>query len=544
MLSFDSSPTVYWFLAYVMAVGVIGLNLRNRISNSFYLLALAGLLVFMRLPSIVFNRELNADESQMLSHALTLYLDPVYWRSVDGTTIGPLDNYLLVIPRLLGFQLDYTSARMMGLLCTMGSLLLFFYALKRWFGDQVAQITLLVPLLFLAFTQEPDFIHYSSEQLPLVLLSGCLALVAILHTTQVVRTAPAYALGLLAGMTPFAKLQAVPQAALLVLGGVLITFNYYQRTKRIKPLIFLLLGGVSFPMIALLWITYQGVYDDFLNFYIFSNAIYASGGGFGDIPAQFGKLVVASPDFTALIIVATLAMIIGIAAGTTTPGAAPNRPSGLFLSLIMLGYGLTAVYAATKSGNLFIHYLNFCIYPIALTFAFPIQRLIKKKQLALLIPALLLAWFGVQDALSFYKMRQLNSVVSVGARTLQQSPVVKALKVYTNPDDQMVVWGWQCGYYVEAQLAQGTAENHTERCIFVHPMRDIYRQRFINDIQRTRPAVFIDAVGKNSLWVQDVKSQGYENFPALANYISNHYQYVGTFDASRLYISKDRLPKP
>ena len=74
----------------------------------------------------------------------------------------------------------------------------------------------------------------------------------------------------------------------------------------------------------------------------------------------------------------------------------------------------------------------------------------------------------------------------------------------------MVVWGWQCVYYVEAQLAQGTAENHSERSIFNHPMRKTYRERYLADMKRTKPAIVLDAVGKNSFWVQNKKTQGIE----------------------------------
>ena len=111
MLSFDSSPPVYWFIGYLLAGIVIISSQYKSLPDRTYLVLGIVLLVFMRLPVIVFNRELNQDESQMLSHAITLLQDPVYWRSVDGTTIGPLDNYLLVLPKLLGFQLDYSAAR-------------------------------------------------------------------------------------------------------------------------------------------------------------------------------------------------------------------------------------------------------------------------------------------------------------------------------------------------------------------------------------------------------------------------------------------------
>lgn len=547
MLTFDASPTVYWAVVYALAVLVVGANLKKRIPLPLYLVGALAVFVLMRLPSIVLNRELNADESQMISHAITLFQNPVYWRSVDGTTIGPLDNYLLVIPRLLGFQLDYTSARVMGLLCGIGSLYFFFVAIKRWFGDQVARIALLIPLIFLAFTQEPDYVHYSSEQVPLLLLSACVALLAGLSQkkkefTFQVKKAPiwqSFGLGFVAGMIPFAKVQGVPQALVLVVGGVYVTYQYYRQNNNAKPLLGLLAGGFAFPAVALIWMLWQGVFQDFIDFYILGNAVYAGGSGTVSIPSQFGKLILLSPDFTALLIVVAVITIVGMIAGNRT--SQKLHASNSFLApLIILGYGLAAVYAATKSGNSFVHYLNFCVYPLSLTATLGISKNTDKKWLTLVGPLLLIGWFGVQDTLSFYKTHQLNAFVSVGATALPESLVVKALKPYLRPEDKMVVWGWQCRYYVEAQLAQGTAENHSERCIFQHPMQQVYRQRYLADMQRNRPAVFMDAVGKNSLWVQDVATQGYESFPELARYIQRNYRYLGNIDNTRLFIRKDR----
>jgi hypothetical protein len=548
MLTFDSSPTLYWAVGYALTAVLIGVSQKKQITLPFYLLGALVVFVLLRLPVVVLNRELNADESQIISHAITLFQDPVYWRSVDGTTIGPLDNYLVVIPRLLGFQLDYTSARGMGLLCGIGSLFFFFVAIKRWFGNTTARIALLIPLIFLAFTQETDYVHYSSEQVPLLLLSICLALLASLSQQKKefplqVKEKPVwpwYGLGFVAGMIPFAKVQAVPQAFVLVLGGIYLGYQYYRQTGSTKPLLALLTGGLTFPAIALVWMLFYGVFQDFIDFYILGNAVYAGGGALTDIPSQFGKLVLLSPDFTVLLGIVALITVLGRAAGQRLPLSSTSSP-GLFLPLIILGYGLTAVYAATKSGNLFVHYLNFCIYPLGLTAALGIQQMTTKRIFVLAGPLLLVGWFGLQDALSFYKSRHLNAFVSVDATTLPESPVIKALKPYVTSADRLVVWGWQCRYYVEAQLAQGTAENHSERCIFQHPLREAYRERYLSDIERNRPAIFIDAVGRNSTWVQDVATQGYETFPELATYINKNYRYIGKIDDTRLFVRNDRV---
>lgn len=538
MISFDNSPPVYWLIGYLLAGFVILASQYKSIPNRAYLVTGVILLVFMRLPVIVFNRELNQDESQMLSHAVTLFQDPVYWRSVDGTTIGPLDNYLLVIPKLFGFQLDYSSARFMGLLCVAGAWLLLFSSIKNWFGIPIARRISIVPLLFVAFTQEIDFVHYSSEQLPVLLLAYCVWQLSRLDPKTVPSVSGLYFLGLAAGAVPFGKLQAIPLVAVIVLSAFWVVFQRFQRYNELKGAIALILGGLTIPLFFLVFTLSCGVFDDFIDFYLLGNAIYAGGAGFLDIPSQFYKIIALSSDFQFFSLALAIPMVIGLVriVRLYLPGKLDFHVPFTILFLI-----LASIYAITKSGNDFIHYLNFCIIPWTLLAAYGLSAV---EGWSLAFPAVIMLWFGGYDALHFVKERRLNAFDSVGKTRLQVSPVVAEILKLRKEGDYMVVWGWNCSYYVEAQLAQGTAENHSERSIFEHPMRDVYRKRYMSDLARTRPAFVLDAVGKNSHWVQDKKTQGIESYPELNQYIRNHYTLLGEYDDVRLYIRNDRMAVP
>jgi hypothetical protein len=538
MIHFDTNPTIYWLCVYLLAGQVILSALYKRIPLTIYITLSLFVLVAMRMPTVVFNRELNADESQMLSHAITLYQDPVYWKSADGTTIGPLDNYLLVIPKLLGFSIDYTSGRVMGLLCTIGSILFLFLTLRIFFGEKAARTTLLVPLFLLAFTQEPDFVHYSSEQLPVLLLTICLWYLSKIIKTDGNTLRSNYFLGFLAGMVPFAKLQAVPQAMAIVVCALWVCFTYYRKSKNLKPLLILLSGGLTFPLFVLIWSLANQVFDDLIDFYLLGNVIYAGGNSAPSIPVQFYNIFKLSSDFQAFTLMLMIPVVAGIWYLIKHKQAFIQKFTYIIPVTILL-VTLSSIYAVTKSGNDFIHYLNFCIVPLTLLAGFGMNKLSGKS---IIIPTLLLLWFFANDILSYKNSHTLNRYVSDHITTqLAQSPVVSELKKYTRDNDFMVVWGWQCSYYVEAQLAEGTAENHSERSIFKHDMKEKYKSRYLSDIQRTTPAVFLDAVGKNSLWVQDRETQGFETFPELRDYIIANYTYRGLFDDTRLYVRNDRL---
>lgn len=532
MFSFDYSPPVFWFIGYLLAGIVIFGSQYRPLSDRAYLSLGVVLLVFMRLPVIVFNRELNQDESQMLSHAITLLQDPVYWRSVDGTTIGPLDNYLLVLPKLLGFQLDYTSARFMGLLCVGGAWLLLFSAIKNWFGTSTARGISVVPLLFVAFTQEIDFVHYSSEQLPVLLLAFCVWQLSRFDPKTTPSASSLYLLGLAAGAVPFGKLQAVPIVAVIVVSACWVLFTRFQRYGEFKQAVALVLGGLTMPLFFLVFTLSFGVFDDLIDFYVLGNAIYAGGSTFADIPTQFYKIIALSTDFQFFGLALIIPMVIGLVriVRLYLPGKMDFHVPFAILFLI-----LASIYAVTKSGNDFIHYLNFCIIPWTLLAAYGFSAV---ESWSLAFPAIIALWFGSYDAVHYVKERRLNAFDSVGKTTLRESPVVTEILKRRKDGDYMVVWGWNCSYYVEAQLAQGTAENHSERSIFEHPMRDTYRKRYLSDLERTKPAFVLDAVGKNSHWVQDKKTQGIESYPELNQYIRNHYTLLGEYDDVRLYIRK------
>lgn len=121
-IHFDESPTLYWLIGYALAILLAFGWWKLPQKNKSWILFFGGmaLLLWMRLPVLVFNQEIDPDESQMLAHALTLRYDPIYWKFVDGQTIGPLDSYFLLLPSWFGFDLDYTSARIMGLICILG----------------------------------------------------------------------------------------------------------------------------------------------------------------------------------------------------------------------------------------------------------------------------------------------------------------------------------------------------------------------------------------------------------------------------------------
>lgn len=535
-MSFDAHPTVYWLVGIVlMAINLAMIAIPFRPFRCFLQICTGiVLLVWMRLPAIIFNQELNPDESQVIGHALTLAYDPIYWRSVDGTTIGPLDIYPLTILGQLGLGFDYTAARIFGLLCVMGSLWFFRKSIANFYSESVAQVGWLAPLFLLAFTQEVDFVHYSSEQVPLLLLSMALYIVSVIQSLSPFSHSAFrwfLGLGLLLGMVPFAKLQGVPQAAFLGLWGVVLAF---QQNGSLKNLIALMAGAVVFPVLTLGWVIANDLLPEFMDFYIKGNLIYAGGTNTSGIWGQFTLLLNQSKDMTLYLVSVGVLGMMGLIINQ-------KRLSSVF-SMTFWGsflYLLASIYAATKSGNVFLHYLNFCIYPLAfLGVSFWTKNDLRLPQ-ALLTSALVALPFGTTILYKILTHQPLNQYISTQGRSVTQSPVAQLIQQHARADEKLVVWGWMGKYHVETQMPQGAAESHFERCIYPHPMRERYYKRFLADMRRNHPKVFVDAVGPNSLWVNDRTTQAHEHFPELKQLIQTNYTFVGEVEHTRVYVRNE-----
>src|SRR4051812_48242905 len=112
---FDTHPNSYWAIAAVptalWAWASVG-TFRNSASTKFsrrneivFGVLLLATLTAWRWPFWLNASPYNPDESQFVAGAITLTKDPVFWRSVDGTTSGPLNFYVLLPLHWLGLPL-------------------------------------------------------------------------------------------------------------------------------------------------------------------------------------------------------------------------------------------------------------------------------------------------------------------------------------------------------------------------------------------------------------------------------------------------------
>ncbi len=553
MPHFDTFPILYWLSVYACCWILLWATLTNRLTSSaLFLLVLFSLLFLLRLPSIVFDEEINPDESQMVAQALALHDNPIYFKSVDGTTGGPLDSYLLIIPTWFGLPFDYITARLVAFVLIASSLWLTFLTARLWFGDLAARLVLLPIVFVLGLTQHTDFVSYNSELLAVVLLSASYYLYARLIKQPDPSWKLVFLIGFLSGIVPFCKLQGVPLAAVVCAFAALYVGlrPTLPVSLKVRLLALLVAGGLLFPTVAVLLAWANDVYSDFLTFYILSNFTYASATNPLQNLLNLPQFLASAAQFNWLVL---LSAGIGLFWFISSFASGYKYPKNGYISAFLLVLLLATLYSITRTGTGYAHYLYFLIGPLLLCLAFTWQIIsyplaTTNRWFIWVVSSsisVFLLLFGIETALNYRSGKLLNPYPSneQGGWRMAPTPVTTAILRYAHPGEKLVVWGWRNDYYVKAQMPQGVAENHVVYSVYNVRMKEVYHKRYVADFLRSMPPVFVDAVGSQNLWMTDRKTQGHEYNTALAKIIDANYQYIGLVNDTRLYIRKDRLAK-
>ena len=505
------------------------------------LAALVGLLTFKRVVVLFVNRELNPDESQLLSQAITLRYHPVYWQFADGATMGPLSSYYVSIPAYFGIPLQYIVIRWLAFFCTLVSVVTGYFTLENFFGPRAARLALLPGVAFLAFTTHLDFLHATNEQLSLALIGVAIWQYSRIWKQRSFNSArDLFVLSFISSLVPFAKLQGTPTALILVIAAFVSLIRQYSAlTPQVfwRALIGLLAGGLVFPILVVLLTLYFGVFADFIQFYIKGNFAYSAGASFWVFLGHFPAFVGRTSDFL-VFLVPTVVLIIGWIL------LSRKGKSDVLLFTIAL---LTASgYAVIKPGNEFTHYLLYLIIPVCLLNAWLIDTL-RAPAYTIFWVVLIIASVGIHEVMQADARAKDPSngyrTVPFALRHSYVSPTsLEVLKLARRGED-LVVWGWAPNYNVETQMPQGVCDNHTIRCVMGND-QPIHRARYIRNIRTSRPPVFLDAVGPRSTWLNDRAKYGYEVFPELKNFIDKNYRFVGEIDKTRVYARIDRYVQP
>ncbi len=518
----------------------------RRVDWRFALLMLVFLLGWRWTPLFEI-RDLNPDESGMLAGAITLRHDPVFWRSVDGLTSGPLNFYALLPLNLLGVPLNYFGARLTALLMVFGALSAIYAMLRSTYGTRIARVAILPALVFFAAATDVDFVHYSSEH-PSLLFAGVGSWLLWSYRPRpddapgAVRW-PWLVGGAVVGLMPWAKLQSSPPALALALWGAWLAFsNFGQPLRaRIVQIAKLAAATIAPSLVFLLAVATAGVFEHFYRSYLLDNLTFVDRGlGYGEVTSLLLRVWQFTWHYPIFFLGALVLVVVA-----AVERLVRRKPPGPIVRA-SLAFTLVAFWVTLTPGRGFHHYVLYTVLPLATwtgaayaDMAVALTR--RRAQIALAVVFIALAAAPMLVVRVVYARIPLIYGHFEDYWRHPYDAVGQVLVKYRRDGDTLGLWGWYSHAYVQAGLPQAQREAESEHQLRNWPLRDTYfRPKYMEDLQRNNPALFVDAVGPGAFCFTDRAKEAHETFRQLRRFVRENYTLAADEGHARVYVRNDR----
>jgi hypothetical protein len=124
--------------------------------------------------------------------------------------------------------------------------------------------------------------------------------------------------------------------------------------------------------------------------------------------------------------------------------------------------------------------------------------------------------------------------------------VAAQVSAASRPGDAISIWGWVPAYYLQTGLPPATRDAISHYVISAGPYQGYFQQRYLDDLRKSRPPIFIDAIANGVFMWNWPLSGTHESFPALAGFIDENYALYKSVPLTsggqpvRVYVSKQR----
>ncbi|RDB04824.1 hypothetical protein [Runella aurantiaca] len=540
-LQFDECPHYFWILGHVLlGTFSIWLILRQKpLADWLFFTLIFVITGTMRLPVFLFNYQIDVDEAQALAQGITLAVDPVIYQSVDPTTGGPLTSYFLAACSHL-FPLNFQFAHILSWVFTLTALLMVYKAVQYLQLGSTVQLAMLPFIALISFSQTSDFVHFYSEALSISVLSISVWFLARWTYYKNFTIVELITFGLLMGLLPLCKIQAVPMAFVVGVFACIQIF-LFQKSK------FVGYSSLIIGSILVVWAVWSiflwanDVFDDFITFYIKANFQYKDNlasatrrshlVNFFRLPYVIAR---GNSNFEWVLLPLCLLFLNFAYICFLTKKISHFFKMDSYFWIMLIAYLIMTDIAVTRTGSFYAHYYHFLFLPFLLLISWSLKHIPTRSRWLILSAQLGFLYLLLQNIV--YD-RPTNEYPFYGRnQDISDAKIVSSIRKYGKEDDYLAVWGWSCNYFVEAKMPQGVNENHTTRSAMKQPLQPIYLERYLKDLKRTKPPIFVDAVGEKAIWINDRSKYGHECFSTLAKYIAENYTLKEELEDVRIYV--------
>ncbi|MDG3064102.1 hypothetical protein ACFQ4M_11000 [Thauera mechernichensis] len=517
----------------------------KRIPVNFVALAIFAIIFLHgRWDSITYPIPLNPDEAQVTANSLRILNYGFNWNALDGTTAGPLNSIVISWPYLINSDVTFSLVRATALFILLTTCFYTYLSISLFSKKHIAALFTIPVVLFYSYTNSPEFLHYTSETLSTLLL--VLANYIVLkHASGNVKQylATYFALGLLVGLVPFAKLQSLPAAFVIGIYTLFLLFIDTCKNKAFRIVVFVI-GALVPPAFFLLHLHNHGEIADFWLSYITWSQLYVKAA----LPIIGIHHLISSDAlityFTYFLLSVLLLGLLYITIKPRIENPADSNNNG-FTIFYLTALLVIIFWSIAKPGNLFPHYLMYIPPFAAILSAYSLRPLYieekSAKTFTIFFALMFLAYMGF-----FYK-NEINSYSRIKYRTVLEyefshnnSDIYSWIPVSNR---NLLVWGWMPHWYVWSNRSPATRESHTYAQIVQSELSAYFRERFMRDFKESDPDIVIDAVRGKSFGFNNPEKQSPNVFPAFSDALAQRYSHLAPLKdkglCPRVYIKNE-----
>ena len=485
------SITIYsnYILLIMPLIGIFCSKLFKRKYEILWIILCAILFIFIKIPTL-FEVYLNPDEGMHLSVAQALYNGGGIFLSADATTLGPINQILLVLLPISGVGTLF-SARLLALLLEIISFILIFKSIQKY-SDIFSSYVLSVYFLLYTALFTTDIIAFNCET-TLYFFASLYLYFSSKKISIVNKWLEFFTIGVL----PFIKLQYLPIAAILFLISFIKVIKWNENNLSILKKFSTILGVVICFGILFMYSLINGSVEYFYKFY-FVNAFAHVGSSFSFYLNNLQNLVNTFSSYiefwpSVILLIVTSIEIIFL---SSLIGIKFIKEKCLYILLLF-----TVVFCVTRPLQAFNHYLNIIVVFSIIVYSY-VCRDIKKYErsfdyklflnrfnffLFCIISVVLLGSSQMCDINLHYSVI-MNSKYSSIWQIISDD-----IYLDSNENDKIVVWGWQNEIYDFARRQSATAQVNIERIVNnKYPMFNI--TKYVDDIKHNNPKFILDVV--------------------------------------------------
>jgi hypothetical protein len=219
--------------------------------------------------------------------------------------------------------------------------------------------------------------------------------------------------------------------------------------------------------------------------------------------------------------------------------SAPWRAWG-FLIYALLVLGL-AVWTVTAPQRNYPHYLLFLPVPMGLV-AMGLVGVLGVK--LLMKPS---GWRGSAMALlmvvgigpmAFARWQSPNSSAGLAEKWSAEKPgeIAQRILEASGGKGRLCVWGYNPTYYSETGMVQATRLSTSSALFNDNPLRSFFLRTYVEDLQRHRPVVFVDAVAPEQFVMMTTREEhGHEIVPEVQDFVASNYELFDEINGVRIY---------